>query len=150
MNHKIKQSKYSERYFVNKLVPHLRTLGAYVYIDQDTGHERTKSGWDFCYGVNGYTIFVEVKMENNKLTDYQKHTKDLIVLSGGKYIELHLYKMNRGGSIERFDTIVHTQNHVATSDELGKMIISDEKLKEAAGVLFLELNVKIKLDFKFE
>ena len=145
----MKHSKYSERYFVNELVSYLRSFGAYVFIDQDTGHEREKSGWDFCYSVNGNTIFVEAKMENNQLSDYQKHTKDLILLSGGKYIELHFYKTLDGKNIKHSQIIIRERNQVRTRlEEIYNIVdITNEKTEElfhVAKFLLLQLGIKIK------
>ena len=141
---KNKHFKYSERYFVNELVAYLRSFGAYVYIDQDSGHERTKSGWDFLYGVNKTAIFVEAKMENNQLTDYQKYTKDMIVLSGGKYIELHLYKDNNKTIIHRSKIIISIRINGRILDKVQNVKSGVENLQVVAKILLLQLGIKIK------
>ena len=64
-----------ERAYVNKLVKAVQANShrVYVYIDRDAGSARhTSSGFDFLLASNSVVVFIEAKVENGKLSDWQE------------------------------------------------------------------------------
>ncbi len=80
----MKKKPLKERQLVNLLVKALKknSPGIYIHVDRDSGAMRhTSSGWDFLAAMNGKVVFCECKIENGKLTDWQKLVRTELTLA---------------------------------------------------------------------
>lgn len=85
---KRRKNRRVERGGVSELIAALEKAASsplYVFVDRDSGGERSKSGFDFLLVYKGQTVFVEAKART-ELSPFQKLTRRRIENAGGRYI----------------------------------------------------------------
>lgn len=113
---KMKRKKnLHERVLVNNFLASLQVYTAeqkrkiYIFKDQDTGRERTASGWDFLVMRKRETFFIEAKVTQGnetvekKLSDFQRLEKLRITNAGGVYCVLEFHV----GPVDLESTTLH-------------------------------------------
>jgi hypothetical protein len=93
----------NERAYANALVKAIQknSSDVYVYVDRDAGSVRhTSSGFDFLLASQGCVVFCEAKIENGKLTDWQKFIRVVILATGTPYFVVRFWESGVWFSID--------------------------------------------------